>query len=65
MTKTQSIPKSPARGNECDAPGHEKCSGWVLCKHMASLLADEEWCDVCDEGNWEGPVWTWCPDREN
>jgi hypothetical protein len=60
---------APRAENQCDA--HEECFGWELCHHPLSERTEghEEcpvWCGVCDEGvDGRGPVWTWCPERQN
>lgn len=64
---------APAAEAQCDAAGHEDCLGWSLCHHPLDMRTlDEahtecsEWCEGCDEGvNGTGPVWAWCPEREN
>lgn len=66
--KTESKPKA----SHCNAPGHEECSGWILCDHVGVELeyddyADEGcewWCPRCDTAAGD-PVWAWCPQRTN
>jgi len=68
---------APTAEPHCDAAGHEECLGAFLCYHPLEMRTRDEshtecpeWCTQCDEGvddqpGGRGPVWTWCPEREN